>query len=115
MENTEEPKNEKPKIFVTEDDIKSQLVKLPYQKTRQYVNLINKNIDRFAIIIVRPFKPVKLTVKLHPKHIIQVKAGWIQSIEICEEKDLIEVNGDLYHKQDAKRMKVIENKNEKEV
>lgn len=93
-------------LNILDHKAKSQLVKLPYEKRQEYCNLIDKNLDKFATIIVRPLKPIKQTVKLNEKHKTMVNAGWIQSITIVQESDLVDIgDGNLVHKLDVKHIK----------
>lgn len=80
--------------------VRSQLVKLPYEKIRTYCNLIDKNIGEMAILVVRPRNPIKLTTKLNEAHKVQVSAGWIQSITIVQQEDLAMHEGQLLLKTD---------------
>lgn len=85
-------------------EITSQLVQLPTKQRIDYETLIKDNIDHFALMVVQPKKPVQLTVKLHPEHLIQLKAGWIKSITLVQESDLQMHEGHLLLKADIDKM-----------
>ncbi len=78
--------------------------KLPHAFVMAYSRLISENIGHWAILLVRPVSPIKLTVKLHPDHVIQLNAGWIQSITLVEESDLASHEGNVLLKTDIQNM-----------
>jgi hypothetical protein len=97
--------NNNPDYLGIPDNIKSQLVKLPFKERSRFTTIIKKNIGKQARIIVRPKAPIIQITNLHEKHIVMLNTGWIQSVELVTDSNpLVDMQGKTLLKSDKAKI-----------